>query len=122
MRYMMFIKHTEDYRNKKVPAGLYEAMGKFVEAGFKSGVLKDTAGLQPTDKGTRIVLKRGAVTTVDGPFTDSKEIVGGYALVETKTHQEALDLAMQFVELHRVHWPEFECECEVRPLEADAQH
>ena len=122
MRYMMFIKHTEDYRNKKVPAGLYEAMGKFVEAGFRSGVLKDTAGLQPTSKGTRIVLKRGAVTAVDGPFTESKEIVGGYALVETKTHQEALDLATQFMELHRIHWPEFEGECEVRPLEAEAQH
>src|SRR4029434_517944 len=75
MRYMMFIKHAEDYRNKKVPAGLYEAMGKFVEAGFKSRALNDTAGLQPTSKGTRIVLKRGAVTTVDGPFTESKEIV-----------------------------------------------
>ena len=90
-------------------------------AGALGYVLKDTAGLQPTDKGTRIVLKRGAVTTVDGPFTESKEIVGGYALVETKTHQEALDLALQFVELHRIHWPEFECECEVRPLEAAAQ-
>ena len=121
MRYMMFIKHTEDYRNKKVPAGLYEAMGKFVEASFKSGVLKDTAGLEPTSKGTRIVLKRGALTTVDGPFTESKEIVGGYAIVETKTHREALDLATEFMEIHRVHWPEFEGECEIRPLEADAQ-
>jgi len=121
MRYMMFIKHTEDYRNKKVPAGLYEAMGTFVEAGFKSGVLKDTAGLQPTSKGTRIVLKRGALTAVDGPFTESTEIVGGYAIVETKTHQEALKLATEFMELHRIHWPEFEGECEVRPLEAEAQ-
>jgi len=121
MRYMMFIKHTEDYRNKEVPAGLYEAMGKFVEAGFKSGVLKDTAGLQSTSKGTRITLRRGKLTTVDGPFTESKEIVGGYALVDTTTHQEALDLATQFMELHRIHWPEFEGECEVRPLEAEAQ-
>jgi hypothetical protein len=121
MRYMMFIKHTEDYRNKKVPAGLYEAMGKFVEAGFRSGKLKDTAGLQPTSKGTRVVLRRGELTTVDGPFTESKEIVGGYALVEANTHREALDLATQFMELHRTHWPEFEGECEVRPLEAEAQ-
>ena len=122
MRYMMFIKHPEDYRGKTPPAGLYEAMGEFVGAAQKSGVFIDGAGLQPTDAGTRIKLKAGRITTTDGPFTESKEIVGGYALVETRTHQEALDLAMQFVELHRIHWPEFECECEVRPLEADAQH
>jgi len=121
MRFMMFIKHTEDYRGKTPPAGLYEAMGEFVGAAQKSGALIDGAGLQPTDAGTRIKLKGGRITAIDGPFTESKEIVGGYALVETKTHQEALDLAMQFVELHRIHWPEFECECEVRPLEADAQ-
>lgn len=121
MRYMMFIKHTEDYRNRKVPAGLYEAMGKFVEASFKSGVLKDTAGLEPTSKGTRIVLKQGKLTKLDGPFTESKEIVGGYAIVEATTHQQALDLATEFMEIHRVHWPEFEGECEVRQLEAGAQ-
>ena len=121
MRYMMFIKHTEDYRNKKAPAGLYEAMGKFVDAGFKSGVLKEAAGLQPTSKGTRIVLRGGKLTAVDGPFTESKEIVGGYAVIDARTHQEALDLATQFMELHRIHWPEFEGECEMRPLEEEAQ-
>ena len=53
----------------------------------------------------------------DGPFTEAKEIVGGYALVEVKSRDAALDVARQFMELHRVHWPEFEGECEVRPLE-----
>ena len=121
MRYMMFIKHTEDYRNKKVPAGLYEAMGKFVEEGFKSGVLKDTAGLEPTSKGKRVVLRGGKLKTVDGPFTESKEIVGGYALVDVKSPQHAEELATQFMDLHRTYWPEFEGECEVRALEAEAQ-
>ena len=117
MRYMMFIKHPEDYRGKTPPAGLYEAMGEFVGAAQKSGVFIDGAGLQPTDAGTRIKLKAGRITTTDGPFTESKEIVGGYALMELKSRQEALEYGRQFMELHRIHWPEFEGECEIRPLE-----
>jgi hypothetical protein len=117
MRFMMFIKHTEDYRNKTVPAGLYEAMGEFVGAGFKSGVLIDTAGLKPTSDGTRVRLRNRAITVTDGPFVESKEIVGGYALMELKSRDEALAYARQFMELHLKHWPEFEGECEVRPLE-----
>lgn len=121
MRYMMFIKHTEDYRNKPAPAGLYEAMDEFVGAATKSGAIVDTAGLQPTSEGSKVRLKGGKITVTDGPFTESKEIVGGYALIDAKSKEEALELARKFMDLHRVHWPEFEGECEVRPLEAAAQ-
>jgi hypothetical protein len=119
MRYMMFIKHTEDYRNKTAPAALYEAMGEFVGAAMKTGQILDTAGLQPTSAGTRIGLRKGKLLVTDGPFTESKEIVGGYALVDVTSRDEALALAREFMELHRVHWPEFEGECELRPLEAE---
>src|SRR3954470_16352000 len=121
MRYMMFIKHPEDFSLDNVPQSMFGAMGEFVQAGFKSGVLKDTAGLEPTAKGTRFKLSKGKISQVDGPFTESKEIVGGYAIVETKTHEEALKLAHEFMELHRIHWPAFEGECEVRPMQADSQ-
>ena len=117
MKYMMFIKHTEDYRNKTVPPGLYEAMGKFVEEGFKSGVVVDTAGLKPTSEGTRIRLSGRKITVIDGPFTESKEVVGGYAVMELKSKAEALKYARKFMDLHLEHWPEFEGECEVRPVE-----
>ena len=117
MRYMMFIKHTEDYRNKEVPAGLYEAMGKFVGAGMKSGAIIDTAGLKPTAEGSRVRLTGRKITVTDGPFTEAKEVVGGYALMEMKSKTEALEYARQFMDLHLKHWPEFEGECEVRPLE-----
>jgi hypothetical protein len=117
MRYMMLIKHTEDYRNKEVPAGLYEAMGEFVGAGMKSGAIIDTAGLKPTSDGSRVRLKGRKITVTDGPFTEAKEVVGGYALMEMKSKTEALDYARQFMDLHLKHWPEFEGECEVRPLE-----
>jgi hypothetical protein len=117
MRYMMFIKHTEDYRNKEVPAALYEAMGEFVGAGFKSGAIIDTAGLKPTSDGSRVRLSGRKITVTDGPFTESKEVIGGYALMEMKSKTEALEYARKFMDLHLQHWPQFEGECEVRPVE-----
>lgn len=120
MRYMMFIKHTEDYRNVTVPASLYEAMGGFIEQGQKDGTFIEGAGLQPTSAGHKVRLRAGKITVIDGPFTESKEIVGGYAVIEAKSEEQALSIARQFMELHRVHWPAFEGECEVRPFEAEA--
>src|SRR5262245_29776755 len=121
MRYMMFIKHTEDYRNANVPASLYEEMGKFIEESTKSGNFVSRAGLQPTSAGSRVELKGGKITVKDGPFTESKEIVGGYAIIDAKSHEEALALARRFMEVHQKHWPTFEGECEVRPFEEEAQ-
>ena len=117
MKFLMFIKHSENYRNDPIPQGLMDAMGKFVEQGFKSGVLKDTAGLKPTSEGHRVRLSGGKLQATDGPFTEAKEVIGGYALVEMKSRKEALEMARQFMELHRVHWPTFEGECEVRQVE-----
>ena len=121
MRYMMFIKHTEDYRNAEAPASLYEEMGKFIEETTKSGNFVGGAGLQPTSAGSRVRLSKGKITVMDGPFTESKEIVGGYSIIDAKTHQEALDLARRFMELHLKHWPTFEGECEMRPFEEEVQ-
>lgn len=117
MKYLMLIKHTESYRSQPIPQALMDAMGEFVNEGFKSGVLKDTAGLKATVDGFRVRLGGGKLKVTDGPFTEAKEVVGGYALVEVKSREEALEVARKFMELHRVHWPAFEGECEVRPLE-----
>lgn len=117
MKYLMLIKHDEDYRNRTAPPGLYEAMGTFVDESFKNGTLVDTAGLKPTKDGMRVRLSKGTIATTDGPFTEAKEIVGGYAIVNAKSHEHAREIGEQFMELHRVHWPAFEGECEIRPLE-----
>ena len=117
MRYMMLIKHSADYDVSKVPQALFGAMGEFVEAQIKKGTFIDGAGLQPLSKATRVRLSRGKITVSDGPFAEAKEVVGGYSLIEAKTHAEAIEMAMAFMELHRIHWPEFEGESEVRPLE-----
>ena len=121
MRYMMFIKHTQDYGNVQPPAGLYEDMGKFIEETTKSGNFVSGAGLQPTAAGTRVQLKGGKIAVIDGPFTESKEIVGGYAIIDAKTRDEAVALARRFMELHLKHWPTFEGECEMRPFEEEVQ-
>ena len=117
MKFLMMIKHAEAAPGLERPQALYEAMGKFVEASMKSGVLKETGGLKRTSEGRRIHSKGGKLTVVDGPFAESKEIVGGFAIVETKTREEAMEIAQQFMELHRLHVPDFECESEIRPLE-----
>jgi hypothetical protein len=117
VRYMMLITHPETYRMEDVPQSLFAAMDKFVSENQKSGVLVDTAGLQKTDKAVRVRVKNRKVTITDGPFSETKEVVGGYALVEAKSRDHALEIAKQFIELHRIHWPEFDGYCDVRPLE-----
>jgi hypothetical protein len=116
MKYLMLIKHSESYRSQPIPEPLMKAMGEFVDQGFKSGVLKDTAGLKPTGEGFRVRSSGGKLKIKDGPFTEAKEVIGGYAMVELKSKEEARELARQFMELHREHWPAFEGECEVRPV------
>lgn len=117
MRYMMFIKHPTDYDHSNVPSALFEAMGGFIAECAQKGMFIDGAGLKPLAKGTRVRLAGGKVTVSDGPFAEAKEVVGGYSLIEAATHADAVELATKFMELHHTHWPEFEGESEVRPLE-----
>lgn len=124
MKYLMLIKHAESYRSEPIPQALIDAMGPFIEKSIASGVLKDTAGLKPTSEAFRVRSSGGKLHLIDGPFTESKEMVGGYAVVEVQSREQALQVANEFMELHRVHWPALDATCEVRPLEAspmDAQ-
>ena len=116
MKYLCFIKHSEKYRESAPPRGLMEAMGAFVESSKKSGVLVDTGGLLPSKDGLRVRLAGGKLTVTDGPFTETKEVIGGWAILKTATHAEIVKVSSEFMELHRRHWPEFEGECEVRPM------
>jgi hypothetical protein len=117
MKYMMFIKHKEDFKMEDVPPSLFPAMGEFVEESMKSGKIVETAGLQPTAKAIHVRLSGGKLKVTDGPFAEAKEVVGGFAIVDAKSKDEAVALATKFMDLHRIHWPAFEGECEVRPYE-----
>ncbi len=116
MKYLMFIRHSESYRAAGPPAALMEAMGKFVEKSMKDGTLVDTGGLLPSKDGVRVRLEKGKIKVTDGPFTESKEVIGGWAIANAGSKAEAIRLATEFMELHRKHWPEFEGESEVRPM------
>lgn len=117
MRYMMLIKHSEDYRGKTIPPGLLEAMGEFIGSYTQQGKFIDGAGLQSSHAGKKVQLRGGKISVVDGPFTESKELVGGYAIFEVESQSEALEITRRFMELHRVHWPDFDGECEMRPFQ-----
>jgi hypothetical protein len=93
-----------------------EAMGKFVEKSFKDGTLVDTGGLLPSKDGVRVRLAGGKITVTDGPFTESKEVIGGWAIIKADSKEQAIRIATEFMELHRKHWPEFEGESEVRQM------
>lgn len=116
MKFLCFIRHSEKYRDQKIPPAMMEAMGAFVEKSRKNGSLVDTGGLLPSKDGVRIRLADGQIRVTDGPFTESKEIVGGWAILQGATKEEVTKHAVEFVELHRKFWPGFECECEVRQM------
>lgn len=117
MRYLMIIKHTEDYANKTPPSGMYKAMGEFVGKAFADGKMIDAGGLKPTGFGRRVRMAHQALSVIDGPFVESKEIIGGYALMEMASEAEALEYGRRFMEIHLEYWPTFEGECEIRPLQ-----
>ena len=74
-----------------------------------------TAGLRPTAEGVRVRLHRGGgLTVVDGPFAESKEVIGGYAILEAQSRSEAVGLTRRFLEVHGTDW---DIECEVRQLD-----
>ena len=116
MKYLSFIRHSESYRKTPPPAALMEAMGKFVQRSLANGTVVDTGGLLPSKEGFKVRLAKGKLTTTDGPFTEAKEVIGGWAILNASSKEEALRIATEFMELHRQHWPEFEGESEVRPM------
>ena len=116
MKYLAFIRHSEAHRQSPPPAALMKAMGEFVQRSLADGSLVDTGGLLPSKDGVKIRLSNGKITVTDGPFTETKEVIGGWAILNAATKEEAVRIGTEFMELHRKHWPGFEGESEVRPM------
>lgn len=116
MKYLAFVRHSESLRAAGPPPALLEAMVQFVQKTRQDGSLVDTGGLLPSKDGFRLRLAKGAITVCDGPFTECKEVIGGWAILNAGSRTEALRITQEFMELHRKHWPEFEGESEVRPM------
>jgi hypothetical protein len=111
---MMMVKSAEN--QGPPPQELMDAMGKLVTEAMGSGHMVAVGGLAPTATSKRVRLSQGQITVVDGPFAETKEVVGGFALMEFKSHEEALESALGFVELHRKHWPSWEGVSEIRQV------
>jgi hypothetical protein len=115
MRFMILVKATKDTEAGKFPDGiekLFDEMTAYHEALSKAGVLLDASGLQPSASGWKIKYTGDKRAVVDGPFTESKEMIAGYTLIQTKTREEALEWTRRFPK------PHFDdvCEIEVRQL------
>ena len=114
MRFMTIVKSAE--RTGFPPKELIDAVEKLRQEATQAGVMLETGGLAPTATGASVRLRGGRVSVIDGPFTESKEVVGGYAVFEVESKEEAIGWSRRFMELHKEHWPGWEGETEVRQL------
>ena len=117
MRYMFIVKGSENLAaSGPPPAALVEAIEKLGEEAARKGTMVSFGGLKPTSSGVRLRITKGQIVTTDGPFTESKEVIGGFSIFNLASKEEALAEARKFTELHRVHWPKWEGEIEIREM------
>jgi hypothetical protein len=114
MRFMTIVKGPENAGMP--PKALMDGIMELGAEAAKAGVFVTMGGLMPSAASSRIRVSKGTLSVLDGPFTEAKEVVGGFAVYDVPTKEEAIEWARKFMELHRVHWPEWEGETEVRPF------
>lgn len=114
MQFMMLVKSSE--KSGPPPQALMDAIAKISADAAQAGTMIGGGGLAPTALGARVRLEKGKIAVIDGPFTEAKEILGGYAQFELASKQEAIEAAVSFIELHRLHWPGWEGETEIRQM------
>jgi hypothetical protein len=115
MKFMMMVKHAENQGHP--PQALMDAIGKLVEEEVKAGRMLGGGGLLPSSAGALVRLSGGRITTTDGPFTETKEVIGGYAQFEFKSKEEAIKAGVEFMELHKKLWPGWEGVSEIREMQ-----
>jgi hypothetical protein len=116
MRYMMMIKMDESMPAGPPPPSLFAAIGELGDQARKDGTLLEEGGLLPSAAGALVRLSGGRVSVIDGPFTEAKELIGGFAVYQVRTKDDAIEAARRFMQLHADHWPGVEAVCEVRQM------
>jgi hypothetical protein len=119
MKYMMIIKGPE--LTEPPPQGLIDAINTFGGEAKDAGVFVEWGGLESTSKGSRVSISKGRLVVTDGPFTETKEVIGGYAVYNVASKEEAMDWARRFMDLHVKHWPKWEGQLEVRGMMFEEQ-
>jgi len=114
MRYLSLVNAPSN--QGPPPQALMDAMGKLMADAFADGTLVQTGGLASSAAMTRVRLSGGKVTLTDGPFTEAKEVIGGYAMLESATLEGAIKSAREFLQIHAEHWPGWVGECELREI------
>lgn len=118
MRYLFLVSGREG--GPPPPKAMIDIVEKQAEIETAAGRMILRGGLFPTaTNGVRVESRRGKLTMTDGPFAETKEVIGGFAIFEYATPEEARQGALALMELHRLHWPEWEGVCEVRPIFPD---
>src|SRR6476469_3222156 len=103
-RFMGFVRMEEG--QGAPPQALFEAMDKYIGEQAAAGAFLDGGGLFGTEDAVNYVVRKGEVTRVDGPYAEAKEVVGGWAIMEYASLEEAAADQREFAELHAKHWPE----------------
>jgi hypothetical protein len=114
MRFMMLVKSAENAGPP--PKALMDAIAELAQEAVRAGRMILSGGLAPTAMSSRVRICQGKLITTDGPFTEAKEVVGGFAMFEFGSKEEAVESAVTFMELHRQHWPGWDGETEVRQI------
>ena len=112
MRFLTFVSAAET--SAAPPPAAIEAVETWAAESTRAGKLVDRGGLLPG--GARVRLSGGKVTVTDGPFTEAKEMIGGYAILELPSNQAAIDEAVKLMELHKKVWPGWEGVTEIRQI------
>lgn len=117
MRYMMMIKGDADYEaGKQASEELMALMGEYIGKTAAEGVFVDGAGLLPSSKGFKASSREGQISFTDGPFSEAKEIVGGFAIVECRDNEHARQVVREFIEVHHKAGV-MDVDCEIRPMD-----
>lgn len=114
-KYMTIVKGSETHAPP--PPALFEAIDRLMkDAGER---LVGVGGLLPSGKGARARLAKGKVTVTDGPFTEAKEVIGGFAIYDVPTLAEAKEWTRRFLDVHVEHFAGWDCEVEIREMMDD---
>jgi hypothetical protein len=114
MRFLGLVRSREG--QGAPPPAMMEAMSGFIEASLKNGSLVQTGGLAPGSDAVRIRQSGGRLSVTDGPFAETKEMVGGYAILEAPSRDAAVEIMRKFMQLHEQYWPAWQGECELRQM------
>ncbi|HSM59425.1 MAG TPA: YciI family protein [Longimicrobiales bacterium] len=114
MRFMIIVKATKDSEAGVMPEeAMFAEMASYHEELARAGVLLDASGLKPSSEGFKVKYDGQKRAVVDGPFTEAKELIAGYTLIQVKSREEAVEWARRFPNPVS---PDADCEIEVRPL------